>query len=68
MTNWKSTLFGVLLALSTAVTTGTVDTGSPQARNIAAIVQAVAAMGLGGSSKDKDVTGAGSSARRVAKD
>ena len=65
MKNWKTTLFGLIMAVSGAITSGAVDTGSPQVRNIASIVQSVAMAALGMSTKDKDVTGVGKEAKRV---
>lgn len=56
ITNWKTSLFGMLFAVATAIGTGTVET-SPRIQKIAAIVMAAAGAGGLFSAKDKDVTG-----------
>jgi hypothetical protein len=63
MKNWKTTLFGTLLAVTSAITTGVVSFG-PQVTKIAAVIQVAATAAFAGSAKDKDVTGIGDNAHR----
>lgn len=56
MKNWKTTLFGILMALASGVTTGVIPT-SPQVTKIAAVIQVAAGGAFATSAKDKNVTG-----------
>lgn len=56
MTNWKTTLFGLLMAAAGAISTVSIPT-SPTAQKVASWVLALASGGLGLTSKDYDVTG-----------
>lgn len=64
MKNWKSSLFGILLGVSSAIVSGTIPTNAAIVKWTAAI-QAMAGIALGVSVKDKDVTGVGKAARKT---
>lgn len=64
MKNWKTFLFGALLAVG-AVTKPIAEKRPPTSSEI---IEIVAALGLGGSAKDLDVTGTGANARRIPTD
>lgn len=59
MKNWKTTVFGILAFVAFALPPGILP---PRVQDIVSGI--AVAVGLG-SAKDKDVTGAGSMARRV---
>lgn len=61
MKNWKTALFGLLLALPQILA----PISEKRAPTISEIVTIAGAAGLGNAAKDKDVTGAGSQAHRI---
>lgn len=61
--NWKTTLAGVLLAVTMFLGQAGVKVGHVGNTDVIGIAQAVAAIVLGAYSKDKDVTGTGTNAK-----
>ena len=59
MKNWKTTLFGILLGLSTALSQYGVKIGHVGQGDYLGLVQVIAAIGLGASAKDGNPTGTG---------
>jgi hypothetical protein len=61
MKNWKTALFGLILALPQIIS----PIAEKRAPTFTEIAVVAGALGLGNSAKDKDVTGAGDASRRV---
>jgi len=61
MKNWKTFLGGSLIALGTIAT----PVSEKRLPTLTELITITGALGLGTAAKDKDVTGAGSLARRV---
>lgn len=57
MTNWKTTLFGVLMTVGAAVGSGQFGAPSATVSKAATLLQLAGGAGLAFSAKDKDVTG-----------
>lgn len=68
MKNWKTALFGLIMAMGSAVQSGAAGTPNDMWVKIANAMQVGGMLGLGFQAKDKDVTGAGPAATRVSSD
>lgn len=64
MKNWKTTLFGLIMSIGAAITTGAIPTNM-NVMKIAGYVQAVSGAIFATQTKDKDTAGAGSTAHKV---